>query len=138
MCFWKKRRKKYLRPPACAIFVSSDKQLQSAIVHELITVFILEGHCDYQKGSEIMLGCHLNTWVVMADIENIRHCTIRQVTESEYTDAGFSNKDKLLTRFQKKCLYTDPDAPVTVIKCKNMRGYLVDHKGLEVLTHSKH
>jgi hypothetical protein len=52
----------------------------------------------------------------MAQIKNVRHVTLREVTKEEWEAAGFNSQDEMLTGL--RCYYLDMtlDSPVTFIQ----------------------
>lgn len=115
-----------MKNPMYALLIAPDHEMRRSILYGGKTITIREGHRDYRPGP-VMLCCHLVPWAVMADITNVRHCTLREVTEEEYQDDGFHTQDDLLKGLQRFYPNMTLDSPVTVIRWQNARGFLVDH-----------
>jgi len=77
-------------------------------------ITIREGHRDYTKGT-VLIGCHLLNWVVLANIDNVRHTTLGNVTIEECVADGCSNNNELLTLLGRFYPTIGMDTPVTVI-----------------------
>lgn len=114
-----------LKHPLQALLVAPDQRMRTAILERIKKISIREGRRDYRSGP-VMLCCHLEPWAVMADIVNVRHCTLREVTKEEYKADGFENKVELLNGLKKFYPNMNLDSPVTVIRWDNARGKLVD------------
>lgn len=117
---------KDLKWPLQALLIASDEKMRDAVCAKIKKISIREGHRDYRVGP-VMLCCHLVPWAVMADITYVRHCTLREVTKSEYVADGFENKVEMLKGMKKFYPKLNLDSPVTVIYWENARGYLVDN-----------
>ena len=119
-----------MKNPLYALLVAPDDQMRLAIVRKDKKISIREGHRDYQIGP-VMLCCHLEPWAVMADITNVRHCTLKEVTKKEYVADEVNNRQKLLELMKKFYPHMTIDSPVTVIRWDNARGKLVEYQDAE-------
>lgn len=109
-----------------ALLIAPDHRMRTDIIYDWKAITIREGHRDYRPGP-VMLCCHLAPWAVMADITDVRHCALREVTQEEYEDDGFHSQDDLLQGMQRFYPNMTLDSPVTVIRWEKARGFLVDH-----------
>lgn len=115
-----------MKQPTYALLIAPDHRMRTDIVYGEKTITIREGHRDYRPGP-VMICCHIIPWAVMADITDVRHCTLREVTQEEYEDDGFHSQDDLLWGMRKFYPNMTLDSPVTVIKWEKARGFLVDN-----------
>lgn len=115
-----------MKQPMSALLIAPDHMMRTSVVYGRKTITIREDHRDYRPGP-VMLCCHLVPWAVMADITDVRHCTLREVTHEEYEDDGFHSQDDLLQGMQRFYPNMTPDSPVTVIRWEKTRGFLVDY-----------
>ncbi|MBI2676949.1 MAG: ASCH domain-containing protein [Candidatus Yanofskybacteria bacterium] len=113
-----------MKPALQALLIAPDCCVRDQIVWGTKTVTIREGHRDYKLG-KVMLCCHLEPWAVMADITEVRHCLLKEVTKEECFDDGFSNRVELLHDLQRFYPDLTANSPVTVIKWANVTGTLV-------------
>lgn len=113
------------RKPVYALLVAPQAD-RKAILLGRQTLSIREGIRDYQADSQLMLCCHLEPWVVMADIVNVRHCRLHQVTEKEYRAAGFDSITEVVEVLRNYYPNFGMNAEVTLISWANVRGKLVD------------
>jgi len=115
-----------VKQPLYALLVAPIEEMIVAVLDGTKTITVREGHRDYRPGLPVMLCCHLEGWAVQADIVNVRHCALKEVTEEEWADDGFTSQEDLLTGLQRFYPCLTMDSPVTVIRWKNVRGLLVD------------
>lgn len=115
-----------MKQPLYALLIAPIEEMIMAVIDGTKTITIREGHRDYRPGLPVMLCCHLESWAVMADIENVRHCVLNEVTREEWADDGFTSQEDLLTGLQRFYPNMTMDSPVTIIRWKNVRGFLVD------------
>lgn len=116
-----------MKQPFYALFVSPNIKERVDILRGKRKITIREGHRDYRLDL-VMICCHLEPWAVMADITDVRHCILGEVTEEEYKADGFNTRDELLNELRRYYPDIDLNSPVTVIRWDNVRGWLVDHK----------
>ena len=114
-----------MKQPLTALLIAPDEGMRYDVETGLKTITIREGHRDYRPGL-VMLCCHLVPWAVQAEITDVRHCALRDVTEDEWRDDGFVSQDDLLTRMRRFYPKLGLDSDVTVIRWKDARGALVD------------
>src|SRR3989344_3829301 len=115
-----------MKQPLYALLIAPDHRMRTSIVYGDKTITIREGHRDYRPGP-VMICCHLVPWAVMADITNVRHCTLREVTQEEYESDGFHSKNHLLSGMRGFYPNMTLDSPVTIIRWEKALGFLVDH-----------
>lgn len=114
-----------MKNPLYALLVAPIPEMRYAILHGTKKISIREGHRDYRRG-KVMLCCHLEPWAVMADITDVRHTTLKEVTEEEYKADGFENQEDMLCGMQRFYPTMTMDSPVTVIKWDNVSGALYE------------
>ncbi len=116
-----------MKQPLYALLVAPGHKTRTEILYGRKTVSIREGHRDYKAGNPVMLCCHIEPWAVMADITQVSHCTLSEVTEEECRDDGAANKKELLADLKRFYPNITMDSPVTVIRWANVRGWLKDN-----------
>ncbi len=116
-----------IKGPLQALLISPDHKTRFDILDGKKTVTVRQGWRKYFVGP-VMLCCHIRPWAVMADIVDVRHCFLREVTEEECRGSGFKNLEDLTRGLKKYYPDINPDSVVTVIKWQNVRGLWVDHK----------
>lgn len=114
-----------MKQPLYALLIAPIPEMRQAILDGRKKITIREGHRDYRNG-KAMLCCHLEPWAVMAEITNVRHTTLREVTEEEYVADGFESQDDLLLGMQRFYPNMTTDSPVTVIRWDNLEGALTE------------
>lgn len=94
----------------------SESLIDSAMNGER-TITIREGHRDFHPG-KIILACPDLNWCKEMKIDKVRHTTLNEVTEKEYTEDGFISRTDMFERL--KSFYPDLDltSSVTVISFK--------------------
>ncbi len=115
-----------IKPALQALLIAPDHAMRTHILYGGKTITIREGHRDYKPGP-VMICCHIVPWAVLAEITNVRHCTLREVAEEEYQADDFLTQEDLLEGLQKFYPNMILDSPVTVIRWKNVKGFLADH-----------
>ncbi len=114
-----------MKQPLTALLIAPDEGMRHRIETGTKTITIREGHRDY-RGGPVMLSCHLVPWAVQADITDVRHCTLREVTREEWEDDGFVSQEDLLAQMRRYYKNLTLDSDVTVIRWTAARGALVD------------
>lgn len=114
-----------MKQPLYALLIAPDEKMRHRIETGEKTITLREGHRDYRPGL-VMLSCEKVPWAVMADITDVRHCALRDVTEDEWTADGFVSQADLLTQMRRYYPKLELDSPITVIRWKDARGALVD------------
>ncbi|GMR19075.1 MAG: hypothetical protein BMS9Abin34_201 [Patescibacteria group bacterium] len=114
------------RPDLLALLIAPDEGMRQDIIAGAKQITIREGWRSYQVGCPVVLCCPIEPWCVMADIVEVRHCTLAEVTREEMEADGFQTPAEMLTGMWH--FYPDMywNSPVTVIRWENVRGKLVD------------
>ena len=115
-----------MKQPLYALLITPNHRMRTNIIYREKTITIREGHRDYRPGP-VMICCHLVPWAVMADITNVRHCTLCEITQEEYEADGFNSQDDMLQGMQRFYPNMTLDSPVTIIIWEQVRGFLADH-----------
>ena len=103
--------------PLYALLIAQDPEMRQAILNGKIHSVIRAGHQEYPyiPYGKVMLCCHVEPWVVMADIINVRHTIIHAITLEECLAAGYNSLGDLLLEMQK--FYPDLSInPFTIAK----------------------
>lgn len=116
-----------MKQPLYALLIAPNHRVRTSILYGGRSITIREGHPDYKAGTTVMICCHIEPWVVMADITSVRHTTIAKVTKEEYEADDFFSRKDLLKGLQKYYPDITIDSPVTVIRWENVRGWLKDN-----------
>lgn len=113
-----------MRQPLYALLISPDEEYRSKIVSREITATVREGYRDYREG-RVVLCCHLEPWVVLAEITEVRHLPVRAIPEREAQACGFKDAKELLSNLRK--FYSDigMSSAVTFIRWDNIQGKLI-------------
>lgn len=114
-----------MRPPLSALLLAPDTEERRRIENGERTITIREGYRDYREGQPVMLCCHIEPWCVMADIVQVRHCTLGAVTDDEMSDDGHTDLPEMLADLREFYPALTATSPVTVIRWANVRGKLV-------------
>lgn len=117
-----------MKQPLTALLIAPDEAMREAVETGRKTITIREGHRDYRTGP-VMLACHLVPWAVQADITQVKHGTLREVTREEWEADGFVSQADLLTQMRRFYPKLTLDSEVTVIRWANARGALVEQHG---------
>src|SRR3990167_3095591 len=117
-----------LKQPLYALLIAPDSGSRWAIINEKKCITIREGHRDYRAGKPVMLCCQIEPWCVMADLTEVRHTTVAEVTKQEIEDDGFADRDDMLRQLQRFYPSLTMRSPVTVIRWTDVRGWLVDNR----------
>jgi len=120
-----KNTKVALKPPLQALLVAPDWIMRKKILTGEKRITIREGHRDYRLG-QVMISCHLMPFAVMAEIIEVRHCKLKEVTKEEWKNDGFTSQEDLLEGLRKFYPSINLDSPVTVIKWGKISGFLAD------------
>lgn len=112
-----------MKPALQALLIAPDHQMRVDILNGVKAISIIENHCDYKPGP-VILCCHLVPWSVMAEITSVRHCLLKEVTKEEYEDNDFHSQEGLLSGLRRFYKGITSDSPVTVIRWKNVQGFL--------------
>jgi len=113
------------RKPLYAILVAPGEEERKKIISGEITATIREGRRNYNTGIG-MLCCHINPWVVMTTIIEVKYCRLQALKEEEYKKAGYDSLEDALQKMKKYYPKLDFESEITMITWTNVRGKLVD------------
>ena len=125
------------RPGLQALLIAPDEVMRFHILAEIKQITIREGWRDYQVGRPVMLCCQIEPWCVMADIVEVRHCTLAAVTYTEMAADSFPTYVELLEGMRRFYPDMDLDSPVTVIRWANVRGKMVNEFRMKVVAKAR-
>lgn len=108
-----------------ALLIAPGDAVRRAIERGEKTITVREGHRDHSPGP-VMLCCQIEPWCVMADITEVRHCTLEEVSEDDLRADGFRDHHDMLVQLKRFYANLRMGSPVTVIRWKDARGKLVD------------
>lgn len=123
-----KMKEKKLKPPLPVLLMAPNDEVMLAIIFGEKKITVRNGHYDFREGRAVIIGCHKVGWAVMADVTEVKHCTLDEVTEEEYQADGFKTKKELLEGLRIFFPNINWDSPVTVVKWDNVQGWLVEHR----------
>lgn len=116
-----------MRHPLQALLIAPEPLMRQAIEEDRKRITLREGHRDYRPGP-VMLCCQIEPWCVMADIVEVRHCKLKQVTREEWEADGFDSQEQMLREMRRFYPNLNWGSPVTVVRWENVRGKLVDER----------
>ncbi|MEK7546465.1 MAG: ASCH domain-containing protein [Patescibacteria group bacterium] len=108
-----------------ALLFAPDVALWSDIILKRRTATIREGHRDYRQGP-VMLCCHIASACVMAEVGEVLHCRLDEVSDLKLRQAGYESCEELLAGMRRFYPKIQPGAGVTVIAFSDLKGTLVD------------
>ncbi len=114
-----------LKRPLTALLIAPNDEVRKNILNGNKKITIREGHRDYVPGL-VMICCPIDPFCVQANITEVKHCRLDEVTKEEYIGDGYKSASEMrdeLRQYYPKIYYY---SPVTVIKWDNVRGKLVD------------
>jgi hypothetical protein len=115
-----------LKYPLVAILLAPEEPMWIAALREEKQITIRQGHRDYREGTPAVLCCHIKNAAVMVDITEVRHCSLRELTDAELKADGFLDHQDCITQMRRFYSDIDLDSAVTVVRWKNIHGSLVD------------
>jgi hypothetical protein len=115
-----------MKQPLYALLIAPIPEMRQAILNGVKKITIREGHRDYRIDCPVMLCCHLEPWAVMADVVDVRHTTLEEISEEEYVADGFQSSEEMLSGMKRFYPNLSMNSPVTVIRWDNVRGILFD------------
>ncbi|MEA3249611.1 MAG: ASCH domain-containing protein [Patescibacteria group bacterium] len=116
-----------MRHPLQALLIAPDPLMREAVEDGRKRITLREGHRDYRPGP-VMLCCQIEPWCVMADIIEVRHCRLCDLTREELEADGFIDQWQMLKQMHRFYPDLDWDSPVTIVRWENVRGKLVDER----------
>lgn len=114
-----------LKRPLTALLIAPDKEIRNRILSGDKKITIREGHRDYQPGL-VMICCPIEPFCVQAEITDVRHCRLNEVTEREYAADGYESQKDMRNNLRKYYPEMDYNSLVTIIKWDNIIGTAVD------------
>tara|TARA_Y100000310_G_scaffold213611_1_gene214555 strand:+ start:1571 stop:1939 length:369 start_codon:yes stop_codon:yes gene_type:complete len=108
-----------------SLLIAPDDEMREAILSGEKEITIREGHRDYTLGP-VTITCHIEPWCVAADITNVRHTKLKELTIEECEAEGYSNWNEAVRDLRKYYPKIDLESNVTVIRWDNVHGKLVD------------
>lgn len=123
-----------MKNPLYGLLIAPRNGMREAVLSGEKAITIREGHRDYREGGQVLIGCMgvktdaswTDAWVVMADVDAVRHCLLGEVTEDELRADGYNSREEMLADLHAYYPKLDLVSPVTVLRWKNVRGKLVD------------
>jgi hypothetical protein len=107
--------------------ISPNQGERRAILEGRLKISIREGYREgYDPGRPVMLCCQIDPWCVMAKITASRHCLLSEVTEEEYRDHGFANREDLLAGMRRFYPEMGWDNAVTIVRWDSVQGKLAE------------
>lgn len=110
------------------LIVPGIKSFKTGILDGRITAAIRPGSYDYRVGSALLIAVSptLESWIVLADLAEVRICAMSEVVEAEAVAAGYDNLDDLLQALYAEYPNLKTTSQITVIHWKNVRSHLLD------------
>ncbi len=120
-----------LVPVQQALELGTEEMVRDAL-EGVKCISIRPSHRDYAEGGVLVLYYRgtmesPDGFAAWADITSVRHCTIGEVTEQEWSDDGFDSLEDLLDElnvYYKGALTLE--SPATVLRWDNLRGPQVE------------
>lgn len=112
--------------PMFALLVRPDEDLRKDIISGRVTVAIRKGYRNYAPNHELMLCCHCESWVVLADIVEVSLLRQYAISQKDIEAAGYHTREEMARKLKEYYPDLDWDTPLTVIRWENVRGRLVD------------
>ncbi len=111
-----------MKPPLQALLIAPGDGMIADIITGSQNGSLREGHRDYKVGQPIILCCHLANFAVMADVTEVKHTFIKDLTDDDVRPAGFHFYEEVFHRLRKFYPNLNLDSPITVIRWANVRG----------------
>ena len=129
--------KEDLQRPFTALLIAPTPGAHHDVLEGMLSATVRMEHRDYVTGERVMLCCHLQPFAVMATVQRVRHCTVKQLKQEQLERAGYKTHrdllDALRTFYPKLC----STSKITYIAWKSLEGELVEtHRRLKALTES--
>lgn len=102
----------------------AGKEQAIAVQNQGKRITIRQGQRDYCCGP-VLIGCHLLSWAVMADIVEVRYSTVEHVTDKELWDDGYAHSGELLVGLREHYPDIQLTSEVTIVRWENTRGTAV-------------
>ena len=111
-----------MKPPLQALLIAPGDGMIADIITGSQNGSLREGHRDYKVGQPIILCCHLANFAVMADVTEVKHTVIKDLTTYDIYPAGFDCLEEILPRLRQFYPKLTANSPITVIRWVNVRG----------------
>jgi hypothetical protein len=116
---WHTKNGGFMKQALQAILISPNLQVRLDIMLGRKRITIREGHRDYKVGP-VIICCHIDPWIVLTKITDVRLTTLSEVTQEELEDDGYTDHRSMLEDLKKYYPEISPDSPVTVIVWGNL------------------
>ena len=120
-----------MKPALQAILIESNNhQMKINVMTGYKSISFREGHRDYHIGPVILCD-ELESWVVKANIYEVQHKILSQLTQEEWEADGFTSLEDTLNGL--RVYYNDitMDSPVTVVRWNNVSGFWTKEKNIK-------
>jgi len=115
------------RRPLYALLIAPDEEERKKIISGEKTATIRTGRRNYNIGT-VMLCCHIDPWVVMASIKEVKYCELNLLEEEELNKCGYESVKDAVKKLQKFYPKIEENSYITMITWDNVRGSLVCKK----------
>jgi len=102
------------KPLQCLLLAES---LVDSAMNGEKTITIREGHRDYQVG-KVILACPDIHWSMNSEVVSVKHTTLDEITDEEYTEDGFVSRADMFEGLKNYYPDLELNSPVTVIRLK--------------------
>jgi len=121
-----------MKPALQAILIASNNhQMKINVMTGYKSITFREGHRDYHVGP-VMLCDELESWVVKANIYDVQHKILSQLTQEEWEADGFSSLEDTLGGLWVYYKDITMDSPVTVVKWNNISGIWTEEENIKM------
>lgn len=120
-----------MKPALQAILIASNNhQMKINVMTGYKSISFREGHRDYHVGPLILCD-ELEPWVVKANIYEVQHKIMSQLTQEEWESDGFTSQESMLNGM--RFYYPDitMESPVTVVRWNNVSGFWTEKENIE-------
>ncbi len=117
-----------MQAPAQALYIPPGEATRNLILNGRKQCGVVIGNVAFRTDEPIMLCCHIEPWIVQADIVAVRHCMLRDVTPKEYRGEGCDNPAGLLAKLRQFRPNLSPASRVTIVSWQSPRGRLVSER----------
>lgn len=116
---------KALKQALQALLIAPDKEMRRRVETGEKEITIREGDREYLEGP-VMLCCHIEPWVVMADIVNVSYYRLGEIPMEMLLADGYHSVAEALSDLKQYYPDITVGSKMTIIEWKNVRGFLVD------------
>ena len=114
-----------MKQPLQALLIAPDEGMRAAIINGRKVATVRNGLREYEIGP-VMLCCHLVPWAVMADVIEVTHTVLANLTQEQVEADGYDSAELLLASLRKFYPDVQLDSPITFVRWTNVRGALID------------